>query len=48
MMHPELNITCDYYSGESQVVGFVGRDVFDETRVYHEWSDFKIKHNDTL
>lgn len=48
MMHPELNITCDYYSGESQVVGFVGRDVFDETRVYHEWADFKIKHNDTL
>ena len=48
LMHPELDITCEYYSGESQLVGFIGRDVFDNNKIYHEYSDFKIKHNETL
>ena len=44
LMHPELDITCDYYSSESEVCGFIGRDPFDNDRIYHE--HYKLTRDD--
>jgi len=43
LMHPELDITCDYYSLESMIAGYIGKDVFDKDIIVHE--QFKIDVN---
>lgn len=41
LMHPELNISCDYYSLESMIAGCIAKDFFDEEQIIHESWDLK-------
>ena len=36
LMHPELNISCEYYSCESMIYGYIGKSYFQENEVVHE------------